>query len=323
MPVDLPPNQAIEQKAELSEERLEEIARGAKIAKAGFQTEKDVAAVFGNFKTSKLAQAWLKSMKFEIALIEGVSAEVVPGSRKADLKIVVSSKVRKAKEGDSGAHRLAVQYFQLKLVSNPEGFNQIDKRWLKSYQDQWKIPADTYKLLQHFCGELPPYKEGTKDKRRMFFSEFTTGEQKKVLSFFSENKNRIIEDLFKGAKIPSEKEGGQFKKDTGEPGLDSPQWFMVIQKLQQLKEFPKPEGDGKDVSDKSAELQSVRWNWAIRPMDEVIKFYSKGEVKISPRGSLHLGKVRMQRKGGDNGRPTANMLQFKINPAELIDPVVP
>ena len=27
----------------------------------------------------------------------------------------------------------------------------------------------------------------------------------------------------------------------------------------------------------------------------------------------------MQRKGGDNGRDTAKMLQFKINPAELFD----
>jgi hypothetical protein len=27
----------------------------------------------------------------------------------------------------------------------------------------------------------------------------------------------------------------------------------------------------------------------------------------------------MQRKGGDNGRDTAKMLQFKINPVELFD----
>jgi hypothetical protein len=27
----------------------------------------------------------------------------------------------------------------------------------------------------------------------------------------------------------------------------------------------------------------------------------------------------MQRKGGDNGRDTANMLQFKINPVQLFN----
>ena len=30
-------------------------------------------------------------------------------------------------------------------------------------------------------------------------------------------------------------------------------------------------------------------------------------------------KITMQRKGGDGGRITANMLQFKINPAELFE----
>ncbi len=29
--------------------------------------------------------------------------------------------------------------------------------------------------------------------------------------------------------------------------------------------------------------------------------------------------VTQKRKGGDGGRNTANMLQFKINPAELFD----
>jgi hypothetical protein len=27
----------------------------------------------------------------------------------------------------------------------------------------------------------------------------------------------------------------------------------------------------------------------------------------------------MQRKGGDNGRQSANMLQFKLNPVEIFD----
>ncbi|WP_420323777.1 hypothetical protein [Mesomycoplasma ovipneumoniae] len=30
-------------------------------------------------------------------------------------------------------------------------------------------------------------------------------------------------------------------------------------------------------------------------------------------------KFTIQRKGGDNGRPTTNMLQFKIDPTELFD----
>jgi len=49
----------------------------------------------------------------------------------------------------------------------------------------------------------------------------------------------------------------------------------------------------------------------------VIKILSQEDVRISPQGSLYIGKITMQRKGGDGGRPTANMLQFKMKPNDL------
>lgn len=57
--------------------------------------------------------------------------------------------------------------------------------------------------------------------------------------------------------------------------------------------------------------------WVLRSMDYVIKFYSDGPVEITRHGNLKIGKITMQRKGGDGGRETAKMLQFKINPALL------
>ena len=36
-------------------------------------------------------------------------------------------------------------------------------------------------------------------------------------------------------------------------------------------------------------------------------------------GNLRIGRITMQRKGGDAGRATAKMLQFKINPVLLFD----
>ena len=47
--------------------------------------------------------------------------------------------------------------------------------------------------------------------------------------------------------------------------------------------------------------------------------FNNGCIEITPRGSLKIGRITMQRKGGDGGRPSANMLQFKINPAELFE----
>ena len=33
---------------------------------------------------------------------------------------------------------------------------------------------------------------------------------------------------------------------------------------------------------------------------------------------MQIGKIKLQRKGGDGGRETANQLQFKINPLSII-----
>ena len=43
-----------------------------------------------------------------------------------------------------------IQNLQVKLVSNPQGFNQIDKRWIRNYKELWDIPNDVEKLLKHF-----------------------------------------------------------------------------------------------------------------------------------------------------------------------------
>ena len=59
--------------------------------------------------------------------------------------------------------------------------------------------------------------------------------------------------------------------------------------------------------------------WVLKSINHVMNFFAEGEVKITQRGSLRIGKITMQRKGGDAGRETAKMLQFKINPVKLFD----
>ncbi len=76
----------------------------------------------------------------------------------------------------------------------------------------------------------------------------------------------------------------------------SADWFMVIWKIP--NENPK---------------------WIIKDINFVMNFYGNGEVRITKQGSLAIGKIGMQRKGGDGGRPSSQMLQFKINPLELFN----
>ncbi len=59
--------------------------------------------------------------------------------------------------------------------------------------------------------------------------------------------------------------------------------------------------------------------WILKPMNYCLNFFGNGKIEITNRGSFKIGRITMQRKGGDGGRKTAQMLQFKINPAELFD----
>ena len=78
-------------------------------------------------------------------------------------------------------------------------------------------------------------------------------------------------------------------------------------------------GRGRMAAEWMLVAQKIEKNarWILKPMNEVMNYFGSGPVKMSPQGSIYIGKITVQRKGGDGGRPTANMLQFKINPAEL------
>ncbi len=68
-----------------------------------------------------------------------------------------------------------------------------------------------------------------------------------------------------------------------------------------------------------AQKESVVNRWKLVKIDDAIKFFSEGNVELTSRGNLKIGRISMQRKGGDGGRDTAKQLQFKMNPAELFD----
>ncbi len=247
------------------------INRGSETAKNGFKNEDFTIDEFNNWKDSKLAQLWLKAMDYDLRDIESVKATKVKGLFKADIQVEIKIEIKLKSLTD-------IQNLQVKLVSNPKGFNQVDKRWLKSYKELWDIPSDVYKLLQYFTGEKPPKINNPRDTRRMFANELSEDEQEILLKFFNDNKTLIVNDILKGR--------GKF----------SAEWMLVILKLKDTDKI----------------------DWVLEPINKVLNHFGNGEIFITPRGSFKIGNITIQRKGGDNGRETANMLQFKINPAELV-----
>ena len=74
-------------------------------------------------------------MNYNLENIESVKATKVKGSYKADIQLALKIEIKLKSLID-------IQNLQVKLVSNPKGFNQIDKRWLKSYNELWSIPSN-------------------------------------------------------------------------------------------------------------------------------------------------------------------------------------
>lgn len=131
-------------------------------------------------------------MSYSLEKIEYVKAMVIRGD-KSDLNLKI----------------------QVKLVSNKKEYNQIDKRWLKSYNELWNIPSNVYTTLKYFTEELKPYRDRVRDDRRMFMDELTEEEKELVLKWLNDNKLLIISDILKGR--------GEF----------SAEWVLVVQKLKE------------------------------------------------------------------------------------------
>ena len=242
---------------------------GSTTAKAGFENENSIVEKFNSWKRDSDAKNWLVIMGYSFDKIKNVEAEKLPNKYKADVQIQIKIYTKKA---------ISKENLSIKLVSNPSGFNQIGKGWVRKYVEMYSIPKDVEKILKLFTGEiLPRVKIKTKDSRRMFFNEMTKENQKKIMNFFTNKKRLIVSDALKGK--------GKFSAD----------WMLVIQQFAKKR------------------------RWILKSITQVINYYAKGKVKISPRGSLKIGKITLQRKGGDAGRNTANMLQFKINPTKLFD----
>ena len=245
----------------------DKIRLGSRTAKRGFETERNVVDKFNNWRDDEDAQQWFTIMGYDLKEIEKIKAIIITGGHKTDVQVQITIYLKEA---------IAVENISVKLVSNPQGFNQVDKRWVDRYVEMWNIPENITRALKLFTGEIKPTRGNLRDPRRMFLDEMDTQTQELIVNFFSENKILIVSDILKGSD--------EFLVN----------WMMVALK----KKNENPE-------------------WVLKHINHALNVFGGGEVRITHRGSLRIGEIKMQRKGGDAGRDTAKMLQFKINPMEL------
>lgn len=247
---------------------IDAIERGSLTARQGFQNEQEVADKFNNWRLDEDAQKWLQIMHYNLQDIEGVDAIVLSGHYKTDVQVQVTIYLKRA---------IDIRNLQVKLVSNENGFNQIERRRVDRYVDLWNMPEDVRSILRRYTGEDAPTIPNPRAPRRMFADEFSLIEQKIVLEWLRKNQILIVSDILKGR--------GEFAAE----------WMLVAQKVK----------------------SNARW--VLKPMNYCLNFFGNGDVEITNRGNFRIGKITMQRKGGDGGRDSAKDLQFKINPAKLFE----
>lgn len=267
---------------------------GSATAKGGFANEKAICEKFDNWKKDKEAQIWLKNMGYRIEKIDSVKAIQIPTKiKRSDIERFGMSEedyedLMRFKKADAQikiiitiGNILKVENLSLKKANSDADYNQVDKRRVDSYQEMWGFDEEISLGLKLFTGELNPEshpelvgERELRDKRRMFFGELPEDIRVKILSFFEDNRIIVVNDIL-----------------MGRGGL-SADWMLVTR----------------------YNKQDQTTTWIFKDINTAMNFFGSGDVRISPRGSLYIGKITMQRKGGT---PDPTKLQFKIKPCEL------
>ena len=271
--------------------RLNKKELGSKTAKGGFKNEELITSKFNNYLKDKDAKNWLKIMGYNYKKIHKLIALQIPVrlSKKSLSKYGLSEKdyetITKFKKADVQVKIIieidGVSYIEnisLKKANETASYNQVDKRTVDSYQKMWGFDDKIAQCLKLFTGELNPKEYRFKNTKK---------ENRIFLNELPKKSQKMIIDFFRKNKI-------LIISDIlkGRGGL-SADWMLITKQM------------------KNGDLKYI-----LKDINFVMNFYSQGDVKISPRGSLYIGRITMQRKGGT---PDPTKLQFKISPNELFE----
>jgi len=271
---------------------------GSRTAKGGFANEKAICDKFNNWKEDEEAKLWLKIMGYDLSKIDYVKAIQIPTRikksdvrkygfteeeyeelmhfKKTDVQVQIRLIIRVN-------NALKVENLSLKKANSDADYNQVDKRWVDSYKEMWHFDDEIALALKLFTGEMKPSSHPEmlkvspsqlRDPRRVFLTELQDDLVQKIISFFTNNKILVVSDILKGR--------GGFASD----------WMLVTR------------------YNKSNDTTT----WILKDINTAMNFFGQGYVGVSPRGSLYIGRITMQRKGGT---PDPTKLQFKIKPCDL------
>jgi DNA-cytosine methyltransferase len=156
---------------------------------------------------------------------------------------------------------------------------------LKGYNQIDKRWVESYAKLWNIPNNIQTLLKHYSGELKPYIGE-VKDPRRMYMNEFTQDEQKLILDFFKDNQhtVLSDIFRGQ--------GDYKAEWLLVVQRLNNKK-------------------------WILLPIETVINVYDKKDVFITKKGNLNIGGVTMQRKGGDNGKITANKLQFKSNPSKL------
>ena len=221
-----------------------------------------------------------------------VNKEQIPDDVKNLLNMDSSKDVECIRGGGTQKSDIVVKYttedgtekvagVSIKLVKNVKtgGYNHLDRRSVATFMgffDKTDTSDRVKELFDKFCGVVPPDKN-SKSSKRMFMNEFSKEDQDIVINWLNDNKKKVLNLIFAGSVNYKEGEDDSFDKN------HAADYILTSYGINGTKKLEK-------ITDK-------------------IKEYDDAEWKLTPNGSLKLGNITLQRKGG-SGQP--DNIQFKI-----------
>lgn len=259
---------------------------GSKTAKGGFENENDVVNKFLNYKNDLDAQNWLKIMGYDYNRVSNLDAKQIPVS----LSKVKALEFGISDDGFELTKSFKKEDIQIKLEIKIDGISYIEnisaKKANKSagFNQVDKRSVDKYSQIW----DIPNNISNT--------LKYFTGELKPYKD--SRDSRRM------------------FLNEINEKDVEELIDFITNNKVLIFNDILK----GRGPLSASWMLVTINDNeniqYVLKDINYVCNFYSQGNIEITPRGSLKIGRVTMQRKGGT---PDPTSLQFKINPIELFN----
>ena len=234
---------------------------------------------------NELGKKLIKAIEKRLGLqFTSCSACKSPARIKSDIRVTCNDK----------CILISVKEFDVKA-----DYNHVERNYVDFYSQKWSMPRDVYVGLKRFVGEVdkrgnPVQVEAIEKEARR--SGMTPGKlSKKRRTFINrlpKPTQNTIKEFFNSNKRKILKDILIADEDIA---------FFIIIKREDAKAY-----------------------YYIVPTKDMLDTYDSGDVSITPRGSLQMGKIIIQRKSGDHQTPSgwadrsASQLQFKIRPSECI-----